>query len=184
MRGYRILALALFGTLMTSVLVFPVVEPHPLEFSLKKRFIPSTIDLDLTSRKWTFDWTRQDTRQAGINPVIPQIQAEIAQLKKKKNISLVVSIACAVVGGAFMYGFATYGEQVESERDELQDPIKSSGGSRKWLYMAGGATVFAISIALYFDVAKKSRAIKSREAELKRLTEVRGSAPSGFHSPR
>jgi hypothetical protein len=32
-------------------------------------------------------------------------------------------------------------------------------------------TAFAVSITLYFDVAKKSRAIKTREEELKKLAE-------------
>ena len=180
MRCCRILATLLFFTLMTSVPVFPVVEPHALEFSLKKRFAPSAIDLGTTSRERIMVWARQEAQQAGINPVFTQIQAEIAQLKKKKKTSLIASIACAVVGGACIYGFATYGEQIESERDESQDPIKSSGGSRKWLYMAGGATAFAISFALYFDVAKKSRAIKTREAELKKLTGAKGPAAAGF----
>ena len=184
MRDCRILATLLFFTVMTSVLVFPMMETHTTEFSLKKCYAPTAIDLYPTSRERIMVWARQETLQAGVNPVITQIQAEIAHLKKKKNTSLIASIACAVVGGACVYGFATYGEQVESERDDLQDPIKSSGGSRKWLYMAGGATAFAISIALYFDVAKKNRAIKAHEAELKKLTEVKGSAATGFFYPR
>jgi hypothetical protein len=32
-------------------------------------------------------------------------------------------------------------------------------------------TAFAVSITLYFDVAKKNRAIKTREEELKKLAE-------------
>jgi hypothetical protein len=184
MRDCRILATLLFFTLVTSVLVFPMTEKYTTEFSLKKCYAPTTIALDLTSRERIIARARQETLQTGVNPVITQIQAEIAHLKKKKNTSLIASIACAVVGGACVYGFATYGEQVESERDDLQDPIKSSGGSRKWLYMAGGATAFAISIALYFDVAKKNRAIKAHEAELKKLTEVKGPDTAGFQSPR
>ncbi len=184
MRDCRILATLLFFTLMTSVFVFPMSETHTAEFSLKKCYARTAIDLDLTFRERILVWVRQETQQSGSNPVITQIQAEIAQLKKKKKTSLIASIACAVVGGACIYGFATYGEQVESERDELQDPIKSSGGSRKWLYMAAGATAFAISIALYFDVAKKNRAIKAHEAELKKLAEVRWPDTSGFRHPR
>jgi hypothetical protein len=39
-------------------------------------------------------------------------------------------------------------------------------------------TAFAVSITLYFNVAKKSRAIKTREEELKKLAETKGSAVS------
>lgn len=125
-------------------------------------------------------WARQEAQQAGINPVITQIQAEIAQLKKKKKTSLIASIACAVVGGACIYGFATYGEQLEPGRDPSQDQTKDPKFSRKRLYILGAATAFAISITLYFDVAKKSRAIKTREAELKKLTGAKGPAAAGF----
>ncbi len=170
--GTIITPLLLF--LLSTNLAFPIQNALESQFSLKASYSPPLIGLE--SKHWEMGifWQQQDMRQEGTNPVIAQIREEIAQLKKKKKTSLIASIACAVVGGAFMYGFATYGEQIESGRDPSQDQAKDPKFSRKRLYILGAATAFAVSITLYFNVAKKSRAIKTREEELKKLAETKG----------
>jgi hypothetical protein len=172
---------ALFFGLMIPAPGFSMAETIRRGFSLKEDYRAPPVDLHSLFRGRAWDFGLQDTRQAGTNPVVAQIREEIAQLKKKKNTSLALSIVCAVAGGAFMYGFFTYGEQIEHGRDpSQQDRTKDPIFSRKRLYLLGAATAFAVSITLYFDVAKKRRAIKAREEELNRLREVQALAPAGF----
>ncbi len=161
----------LFLFLLSTNLVYPIQNALASKFSLKAGCSSPLTGLESTYWEKEGFWAQLDMPQQGTNPVVAQIREEIVMLKKKKKTSLIASIACAVVGGAFMYGFATYGEQIEPGRDPSQDQTKDPMFSRKRLYILGAATAFAVSITLYFDVASKNRAIKAREEELKRLAE-------------